>query len=648
MVMLMTVLAISTPLTGCAGTSAQAETTQYANIDTELTQRDTDGSYDRSSSKIITLGSHISAEGAEVKDGTVTISDEGCYVINGKSSGTQIIVNAPEKKVQIVLEGVTIENESIAPVNITEADKVFITLAKGSSNILSTGSDTGEEDGVIFSRADLTINGEGALEIKTGYKHGIVSKDDLVIADGSISITAPDTGMEGKDCVKIGGGTIDITAGEDGIKSDSTEENRGYVYIKEGNINIVSGNDGIQCENVLLADGGSINIKTGEGSASENAKKNNAQAMPGMGFRGHNGTPPEGLDGSAVPKSFDGSASTVPPEGFGRGSMKNGRPDMPNGGLGRRPEGNMTPQTNEALSEITTENAGEAPSESTSEEQSDSKKALKSEKDIIIKGGTFTLDTEDDSVHSNGNISISGGNIEINSGDDAVHAEKNVEISSGNIAVKSSYEGIEGGSITVYDGSISVISSDDGINASSDTEAPESIAINIKGGNITVDAGGDGIDSNGSLNVEGGTVYVSGTEQSGNSAIDSEREAVVTGGTVIAAGSAGMAQGFAESSKQCSILHSFDSVINGGEEIALRDENGSIIAKFTPSKAYQSVVVTSPELKQGRTYTLSAGTQSAELTLDSVVTSNVAGRFGGGQGRNRMPRGEMPAENTAI
>ena len=179
-VMLMTVLALSTPLSGCAGTSAQAETTQYMNIDTQFTQRDTDGSYDRSTSKIITLGSNISAEGAEVKDGTVTISDEGCYVVNGKASGTQITVNAPGKKVQLVLEGVTIENESIAPIDIKEADKVFITLAKDSNNILSSGSDTGEQDGVIFSKADLTVNGEGALDIKTDYKHGIVSKDDLV------------------------------------------------------------------------------------------------------------------------------------------------------------------------------------------------------------------------------------------------------------------------------------------------------------------------------------------------------------------------------------------------------------------------------------------------------------------------------------
>ena len=203
----LTVLVLSMPLSGCTGTSAQAETTKNINIDTEFTQRDTDGSYDRSTSKIITLGSNISAEGAAVKDGIVTISDEGCYVVNGKASGTQITVNAPDKKVQIVLEGVTIENESMAPIDIKDADKVFITLAKNSNNILSSGSNTGEEDGVIFSKADLTLNGEGALDIKTDYKHGIVSKDDLVIAGGNIKISAPDTGMEGKDCVKIGGGS---------------------------------------------------------------------------------------------------------------------------------------------------------------------------------------------------------------------------------------------------------------------------------------------------------------------------------------------------------------------------------------------------------------------------------------------------------
>lgn len=291
---------------------------------------------------------------------------------------------------------------------------------------------------------------------------------------------------------------------------------------------------------------------------------------------------------------------------------------------------------------------------------------------IYIAGGTFTIKSEDDSIHADGSCIIAGGTYTIAAGDDGIHANYDTIITDGSITITDSYEGIEGRRITVSGGTINLTASDDGINAatggSSDEQrmpggqqpqemrmpggqkpsgmdmdnkgqAPASrsasdddVYIKITGGTITVNAGGDGIDSNGNLYITGGTVYVAGPTSNGNGALDYEGEASITGGTLIAAGSSGMAQGMGSNSTQCSMLVNLSETIAAGSVISLKDSSGNVLISWTSPKQFSSVVISTAELAQGSTYALVTGDTQTEVTLSSVATTSGSAGFGGGFG----------------
>lgn len=278
------ILLILALLLGGCGEKAPGSTdptvvTQAASVvtvpDTAFTDRELSGDYDAANATSITLsGSEaaISGSGAEVTGSGVTITDEGTYLLSGSGSSLITVAAGDSDKVQLVLNGVSITNEQGPAIYIQSADKVFLTLASG--NTVSDGSGYTFTDGdttvdaAIFSRADLTINGSGSLTVFGNCKHGIVSKDDLVVTGGTLEVTAQNVGLNGKDCVKLCGSTIQITAGSDGIRSDNNEDaERGYVYIESGSLSITAGNDGIQAETALQIDGGEISISAGGGSS---------------------------------------------------------------------------------------------------------------------------------------------------------------------------------------------------------------------------------------------------------------------------------------------------------------------------------------------------------------------------------------------
>lgn len=299
---------------------------------------------------------------------------------------------------------------------------------------------------------------------------------------------------------------------------------------------------------------------------------------------------------------------------------------------------------------------------------------------IYIAGGTFTIKSEDDSIHADGSCIIAGGTYTIAAGDDGIHANYDTIITDGSITITDSYEGIEGRRITVSGGTINLTASDDGINAatggSSDEQqmpqemqapqdgqqpqdmqmpqdgqqpsgmdmdnkgqAPASqsasgddVYVKITGGTITVNAGGDGIDSNGNLYITGGTVYVAGPTSNGDGALDYDGEASITGGTLIAAGSSGMVQGMESNSTQCSMLVNLSETIAAGSVISLKDSSGNVLISWTSPKQFSSVVISTAELAQGSTYTLVTGDTQTEVTLSSVATTSGSAGFGGGFG----------------
>lgn len=202
------------------------------------------------------------------------ITSGGSYTLSGAITDTMVTVDADNADVTIILNNATIKNSKGPAIYVRSADKVTITLASGTTNTVSDGSSysiTDSDstlDAAIFSKADLTINGSGTLNLTGNYKHGIVSKDDLIISSGTLKVTASNVGLSGKDCVKINSGNITISAGSDGIRSDNTEDtSRGYVYLYGGTVNITAGNDGIQAETVINIENVNLTITAGGGSS---------------------------------------------------------------------------------------------------------------------------------------------------------------------------------------------------------------------------------------------------------------------------------------------------------------------------------------------------------------------------------------------
>jgi len=271
-------------LTGCAAspdasadpTPTQAPTAiNTKDMDFSFTDRELAGTWE--SQKAINITGNgdtftTSGQGAQLTDGQMLITSGGVYVLAGTFS-TPVVIRAGETdKVQLVLNSAEITCADGPAILIESADKVFITLAKGTDNRVTDGAsyastEAGSPDGAIFSRADLCLNGSGSLIVTGQYKHGIVSKDDLVIASCTLQVKAASTGLDGKDCVKATGADIAIEAGSNGVRSDNAEDaSRGFIYLQDCSLNVVAGSDGLQAQTVLQAENVRMQVTAGGGS----------------------------------------------------------------------------------------------------------------------------------------------------------------------------------------------------------------------------------------------------------------------------------------------------------------------------------------------------------------------------------------------
>ncbi|MCM1149376.1 MAG: carbohydrate-binding domain-containing protein [Butyricicoccus sp.] len=236
--------------------------------DGQFTANDLDGDWDRAGAAKITLtggGADISGSGAYVYGGDVHIARAGKYILFGELSDGSVIVDADKNdKIWLLFDGVSLNCPDGAAVLIEQAGKVFITLAAGTENSVSSGAEYSAGaiaagiDAAIYSRDDLTINGSGSLSVSAEYKHGIVCNDDLVITGGNISITAAGDGLHANDSARITGAELTINAGDDGI-TVSNDEETGYVYIASGSISIPSCYEGIEAVDITIA-GGTLDI----------------------------------------------------------------------------------------------------------------------------------------------------------------------------------------------------------------------------------------------------------------------------------------------------------------------------------------------------------------------------------------------------
>jgi len=430
-----------------------------------------------------------------------------------------------------------------------------------------------EPNAAIFSKGDLTIFGNGTLNVEGNFNDGIASKDGLIIASGNITVRAVDDGIRGKDYLIVKNGTLAVTAQGDGLKSDNAEDAaRGYIAIANGTLNITAGRDAIQAHTDILITNGKFNLVTGGGS---NAR----------------------IDANTSAKGIQAIAIAQ------------------------------------------------------------------------IDGGTFTIDSADDAIHSNNIVLINGGAFTITTGDDAVHGDATVKINNGNVNITKSYEGIESAIITINGGDIRVVASDDGINGAGGdgggmpapgfrggpgmppgqgSATASKYWLYINGGYIVVDSGGDGLYVNGSVEMTNGTVIVNGPTAQMNSAVDYDGAFKMTGGTLIATGSSGMAQAPGDASTQYALLLNLTSVQPAGTLVQIRSADGKDVLAFKPTKGYQSIAFSSPALVKGATYdvylggsstgtikdgvyqggTTTLGNKNTSFTISSIVTRiGASGRF---------------------
>ncbi|MDF2987010.1 MAG: hypothetical protein K0R50_2520 [Eubacterium sp.] len=552
-------------------------------------------------------------DGVTVKGNKVTITSAGTYILSGSLNDGQILVNTQDKEtVRLVLNGTDISSSDSAPIYVANAKKTVIILAEGTKNNLKDGKtyiiedkEANEPNSTIFAKSDLTINGTGSLTVNANYKNAILSKDELKIMSGNITVNSAGDGIQGRDFVAVRNGIININAQKDGMKSTNDEAaDKGFVLIEGGTINITAQEDGIQAKTNVWIKTGDIKISSGGGSANGEVKTGE---QPGMG--GFN-------------KGFDLGNSNI---------------DNPNASVGQGNSG----QSSSAQSITGSSTSDSTTSSGTESSESDSKKGIKADVDITVDGGTIEIDSADDSLHSNNSISINGGTITAASGDDGIHADTSIEINKGDINITKSYEGIESANITINDGNIHINAGDDGINVSGGADGSSmggrpgqnsvntsgSDSLNINGGYIYVDSTGDSLDANGSIYITNGTVLVNGPTANNNGALDYDGAFKMTGGFLIAAGSSGMAQAPDTSSTQNSAMISFTQTMSAGTMVHIESNDGKDLVTFVPVKDYQTVVISSPELKKGTTYDIYYGGSSTGTVKDGLYTS---GNYSGG------------------
>ncbi|MDR1560604.1 MAG: carbohydrate-binding domain-containing protein [Clostridiales bacterium] len=580
-------------LTAANSEAASTETLVYTGgytLSYEFAPEDTDSAWDTNSASAVEFNggtAQISGEGAKFADGILTIAQAGTYVLSGTLADGQVLIDAGKNDdVRLVMNGVSLSNATGPAIYAPQSEKIVLILEKGTENTVSDGAgysnseDADAPDAAIFIQDNLSVTGEGTLTVTGSYKHGIRAQDVLAVTGGVISINSVGDALRGRDGVAIQNGAFTLDAGGDGIQSNNDEDG---------------------AKGFVVINGGTFEIKS---------KNDGIQAQTALSV----------ADGVFRITTGGGSAAAPTQEENFRGRW------------------------------------GEAAQTETAEDESVSMKALKAGKQVYIAGGDFTVDAEDDAVHSNDSIVVTAGKFEIKTGDDGFHADAALEIAGGEISITSCYEGIEGLSVTIGGGDITVAASDDGINSAGGVDSGSQWGgpmgrdqfssngdcfVKITGGTLDLSASRDGIDANGNIDFSGGTAKISGPSQGMEGAIDLDGTLTVTGGELITAGSV---LGISEDSTQPAILVSYTAQQDSGSIIAIKDANGNTLLEYTSKNSYSLSGFTSPEFKQGETYSLFIdGEKQVDIKLENTVTSisDDGGAYSGG-GRGGWGGGTRP------
>ena len=525
-----------------------------------FTANDRNGAWDTGGATVIKLNGNsaaVSGGGAYAYDGDVIITSSGKYVLSGSLNDGCVVVDS--------------DNSA----------KVWIML-DGADISCPDGPclDVEQADKVFLTLADGTENsmatsGFSIEALEAGKDGTLFARDDLTVnGTGSLSVDAPEAhGIVGNDEMVIAGGNITVKALQDALHANDG------LNLTQATLNLTAGDDGIAVtgtESTFYMESGTVTV-------------------------------------TAQDKSV---------------------------------------------------NAGNA---------------------IRLLGGTLSASAGDDAISAAGEIRIEGGEISIRAGDDGIHSDTALAISGGTVLIPECYEGMEAVTIDISGGEIVIYPADDGLNANGSVsgfgafgggmpdfgrdgektppqgmekpafaggdmpEPPHGLEsgaqqqgfsgsadsgsgetwIRVSGGSVTVvndtarDA--DGFDSNGDIIISGGDVRISLVNSGSNSALDygSESGGVmeISGGTVIACGSYAMAEGFDSTSTQCAILYNVKRGVAAGRTFSLEDSEGNVLLSYEVPCSFSSVILSSPELKLGETYTVVIGDTAEEITLNEISAS---------------------------
>ena len=569
-----TLSATSTP-SDASTAAAPSVSTKYAqtiDVSGAFSDRDLDGSYDESKATRIALsdgGTTVTGDGATVSGNTVTITAAGTYLISGTLSEGQIKVEANEAdKVQLVLSGATVTSANSAALHVAKADKVFLTLADGSENTLATS-------GAYAAADDSAIDG------------AVFSRSDLTVNGGG-SLAVSSAGGNGIVCkvdVVLASGSATVTAAKHAIQANDS------VRIAGGSYTLHAGTDGIHAKNDKNSKLGYIYVAGG--SLDITAESDGFDANYVLRVDGGTITVSAGDDGLHAESdlTINGGDITVTKSNEG---LEGARVTIAGG-------------TQDVVASDDGVNASGDPNDSDS-----------------------SSDTDDDSSKNNATGSdrpgTSGGG-QMTGGQESPAQDQGGGGDSTPPQGRQGGQGGQGNGAPPQEGKGDSAPPQEGKGGMA-AGADESAYLLITGGTLTVKADGDGLDSNGALEVSGGEVYVSGPTSDGDSAIDygDGSRATITGGTVVALGSTGMAEGFGNSSTQGSMLISASG--NAGDTVTLSDSSGKVLCSYVAQKSFACVLVSAPGVEQGKTYTLKVGSNSIDVTLDGITYSNVSGSIG--------------------
>ena len=622
----------------------------------------------------------IKAEGTYVLKGSCT---DGSVKVKKETKNVVIVLDGLTLTSQTtapICVNKTAEAEIIAAAGTEN------TLADTAANASSDNTDA--EKAVIKAKdgSTLTLSGSGTVNVSANGKNGIKggATTALTVKEQNLNITSVDNALASDGSVTIDSGNIHIKSTEgDGIKStpdDGDTDSAGTITLNGGTVTVEQAADGIQAANAITITDGSYKVV-----CSDNAIKSDLSVQVdggtldltagGDGIKASNATSDTTTDTTTDSSTTtDDSTTDDAATTTTTGNITINGGDITINATGDDIQAEVSLTIADGIFDLTA-NGGAS---TTLASDADSCKGLKAGSDITINGGEYTINTADDAVHSNEYITVNAGTFNIKTGDDGMHADTSLIVGQESddvqptINIEQSYEGLEAGTVYVYGGDIDVVSSDDGINAAGgsshgtdpgspgtggdgfnpgggrpggaggpggnggfnqsagnmgNTSTSSDYAIYMNGGDVFINAGGDGLDSNGPLTINGGTICVYGAAAGGtgsdNCPIDADGTILINGGTIFGAGSSQMVEYPSNASTQKYYL-STNTTYNAGTIVNIVDSSSNVLYTETLLKKANYILFSSADM----------GTSGSCSIKTGKISGSDSGNTGGNTGGN--------------